>query len=473
VSAGESLDASLRRAAVRVRAWDWDGATARERGRLTLAGYHRSNALQWIGEDPSGDVLLRRGTRVDLLDVATAIDWKGEVLSGSQGEVGGSVLVVVPGQGAGIWMGPADRRLPAGELAWIEPRAEPLLGGDLFVERVEALASPSVLGLHLAWEPSGCPSAIVERSGDVRGTSVLVVAGRSATDTAAVGERVTYRLRAAPCAPRALEIVARIPGDPAVRWQTRGILGVDFGEPLAAPSRPAVEVRRGDTIFPPLAVESARAGRELRITLDGLADSVIVTGAWTADGLPAGGARRKGLAVPPRPPDSTVVVSQVAYRGSGAPILEVHLRGDAGAVDDCSPSFVLSPPGWDLTATAGGDPGRRRISLPGKLPAGAYTLRLGPGCAGAGSDGAARSFQVELAVYPNPVRGEANLVVENAPPGSRATLFDVAGKKVGSWSPDDVPQWEPPPEMAPGLYFLRLTDAQGGQISLRKVVVVK
>jgi hypothetical protein len=134
---------------------------------------------------------------------------------------------------------------------------------------------------------------------------------------------------------------------------------------------------------------------------------------------------------------------------------------------------VLSPSGWNLTALPAADPAQREVPLPAALAAGLYTLRLGPGCAGAGGAGEARSFQVSLAVYPNPLRGDEALVVENAPPGSLATLLDLAGREVRAWTVGAVPGQEALTGIASGLYFLRLTDAAGTRLALQKLVVLR
>ncbi|HET9233071.1 MAG TPA: T9SS type A sorting domain-containing protein, partial [Candidatus Eisenbacteria bacterium] len=333
-------------------------------------------------------------------------------------------------------------------------------GSPLRVVRVATV--PGGLELTLAWEPDGCDS--VEFL--ARGTNMLEIVGRAARDTIPLGDPVTYTLAASGCSWRQLTVMGR-PVEPLLpRWE-KSELAIDFAVPLADGPPPEVLLRIGNRLEPPRAVHTTREGKQI-LVVPGKEppDSVIVIGAWQADGLPLGGSARSAARVPPFPGEvSPPVLAEVVY-DVATHALRVTLGGDTLA---CNPSFLLLPEERSFPETHRS--GSFDLELGAALASGTHTLEMHAPCLDA--EGSARSFNVGRVMYPNPVRSGQELVLEGLEAGSRIALVDVSGEERLAWHTAGPVETRSLGDLPPGLYFVRFETARGELAGIEKLAIIR
>ncbi len=478
------VEGDLDRAAVRVRRWAWDGIHLTQRdslafGGLTAAGDIR--LLHW------GDkVLLVRGTLLDVIGLADGGLQAGgglsapETLSRVDGASVAPIDIPLAGIGDLLWLGNSRAEEPGERVELLERGDAVKLGGPP-LRVVEAAAAGDSLDLTLAWDDDGCAdSGHLWKVYDDGSFERVTSSGRGAEDRIALDERVTYMTSSGNCAARTVEVLAAPPQTPAPAWDGPGTLVLGFAPPLGdLPEQ--VGLVRGSYDFMPTAMSLDRDGSRLVIAVGAnVPEAIRLTGAWDANGLPIGGTR-SWLAEVSGPPEPVVVpvIAIVNYAEPGSPLLEVTVSGGPW-VPSCDKPFRLEPAGWDL----GGDlaptlPGATSqfyaVSLPEPLAPGTYTLSLRADCLSAEQQGPGQDldFQVGIRVYPNPLRAGDRLTVSNLEAGSRLGLVDVSGRELRSWRVEVRGEDYEVPQVAPGLYFLRIEAPQGRLLDIRKVLILR
>jgi hypothetical protein len=457
------LEGDLDRAATRLRRWIWDSTAFRSTSTLAFAGMTPPGRIQL--SNLGDELFLRRERAFDAVTAAgDSVSWGGRFHDAALSRVDGSVLVPTPG-GTAFWIGSAIDTTAEDIVLQGMPGVRP--GSAL--EAMSAAPVPAGLEIVVGWEPDGCDaSPSLQREGTVRGTRLLQVTGRSAVDTVAIGESVSYRLSVPGCSTRVRQVLGR-PIEPLVPRWVKGDIVLDLNVPLREGPLPEVLLRAGNRLEPPRAFHTFREGRQL-IVAPGKEppDSIVVIGAWQADGLPLGGSVRSAAAVPSYPgAASPAVLADVRYQAATL-TLNVTLGGDSLA---CDPTFLLLPE--TLSFPVPERSGSFAIHLSSPLASGVHTLELHAACLGPPDPASTRSFQVGRLLYPNPVKAGETLVVEGLEPGSRIALIDVNGEERVSWRAEGVQATRTLDDLPPGLYLVRFEDPSGKMAGLQKLAVIR
>ena len=228
----------------------------------------------------------------------------------------------------------------------------------------------------------------------------------------------------------------------------------------------------------PSAIQIDRSGTRLVVSLaEGVVpDSLFLTGAVdTTAGLPVGGTLDLALPLPPSPAEATPVLADIKYFAGPLPRLIVHVR--PAFIESCDAPFVLEPGGLlpRIFAHFLYPPGvilaldeplaRRnlhaqpRSRLPPRRGLPARAIPELPG----GRDASSR----------NPLRLGEPLVLENVSPGSKVEILDVAGRVRASWRVAGDRDQRTLDDLAPGLYFIRLQEITAGNMTTRRLVVLR
>jgi hypothetical protein len=461
----------------RLRRWRHDGQALVTVSTVSFAGFDFGGDVDL--HDLSGDLVLRRRERFDVVAVdADAVGW-GETLATSSIPVTGSVLATFPSGVPWIWAGTSAATMDPGEGITVVPGSTHR-GGPL---QVEAAASvPGGVRVELVWNDL-CASESLLRSGPVRGTYAPPSGAGMAVDTLALGETVTFTLTTPTCSVRTLQLTGRTAPLPlSFAWADSRTLVVDLPRPL--PGSPGSPVPPGEVALhdvpgthPVRSVQVLNGGTRLWIAIpeETPADTLLIGGTWYADGYPLGGrATRVAHALPPRPdPVADPVLAAVRYGPAGGWHLEVTLGGGPFT---CPGGFVLEPPGTPVPTWEPAPAGAEytlRIPLAAPLRPGTYTLRFGDPCLGERISplGTEVIFRAGPLVYPNPIPPEGDLVVENMEPGSRVHVLDLRGEERASFTVEGAAHRRPVTDLAPGLYILRIEDPEGRLVSVQKIVI--
>lgn len=479
---GADAEGDLQRASVRVTRLVWTGSGFAEKAGVSLAGFSAERDLQFLDLGPA-EAILRRGRGLDVLRLeGGGIEWRGALPTSSLARVDGAVrygyrdfydIIWMGGAGAGA--GEQRRRIatPINENGGLRPP-----------QVVSASLIPDGLRLVVAWADEGCGPATsmwVTSNGEPPRSATVI--GTQAVDTLAVGQTATYHvLRLGDCAWPPLTVTALAPSPPPVlAWDGPGSILASFARPLGvAPHDVRLRGDAGDIL--PSVVQLDRTGARLVIAFapEAAPDSLFMAGAVDTAGLPTGGTWNLAMALPDSPVDSTVTIAEVRYLndGSGARIV-ASVRGPLATrgpfVTTCSRPFHLEPKGHEWARMSEPDSGEVTFFLASPLPAGTYTLSLDPDCLPAGVSplGLSRSFRVGVLVFPNPLKSGEALVLENAAPGSKVEILDVAGRVRASWRTTGDRDRRILDELAPGLYFIRLQDVTSGEATTQKLVVLR